>query len=150
MKILSNKKELDVIIIGAIGIDTNIYLTGKGIDFSIESNYTENVDYIGQAGGYASRGFAQLGYRTGLLDYIGDDHNGKYINFYINFIVVNHLLQAGIFSRINSLTINFLFVFLCMTILFLLNLISTPQFIISVNLNIVLVYLFIHISLTIL
>jgi sugar/nucleoside kinase (ribokinase family) len=79
VKILSNGKELDIIIIGAIGIDTNIYLTGKDIDFSIESNYTENVDYIGQAGGYTSRGFAQLGYRTGLIDYIGDDHNGKYI-----------------------------------------------------------------------
>lgn len=74
-----SKKELDIIIIGAIGIDTNIYFLGDNIDFSVESSYTENIDYVGQAGGYTSRGFAQLGYKTGLIDYIGLDHNGNFI-----------------------------------------------------------------------
>ncbi len=71
--------DLDVIVIGGIGIDTNIYLQSEEIDFSVEANFTENIDYVGQAGGYYSRGFAQLGYETGLIDYIGNDHLGQFI-----------------------------------------------------------------------
>ncbi|MFX1454107.1 MAG: carbohydrate kinase family protein [Promethearchaeota archaeon] len=54
-------------------------MQGNEVDFSVESNYTENIDYIGQAGGYASRGLAQLGYKVGLIDYIGEDYSGNYI-----------------------------------------------------------------------
>lgn len=69
----------DVVIIGNVGIDTNIYTDGDEIDFEVESCFTENIDYVGNAGGYSARGFAQLGYRTAFVGYIGDDHNGKYI-----------------------------------------------------------------------
>ena len=50
----------DVVVVGNVGIDTNVYLPGSDIDFSVEANFTENFDYVGQAGGYASQGFAQL------------------------------------------------------------------------------------------
>jgi sugar/nucleoside kinase (ribokinase family) len=69
----------DVVVVGNAGIDTNVYLHGHDIDFEVESNFTENVDYLGQAGGYASRGFAQLGKRTAFVGYVGDDHNGRFI-----------------------------------------------------------------------
>jgi sugar/nucleoside kinase (ribokinase family) len=70
---------LDVIVIGNAGIDTNVYLQGAEIDFSVEANFTENIDYVGQAGGYTSRGFAQLGWRTGFIGYLGADYHGEYI-----------------------------------------------------------------------
>ena len=71
--------EFDVVVVSATGIDTNIYFPGKDIDFSVEANFTENIDYVGQAAGYASRGFAQLGKKTAPMDYIGDDYNGRFI-----------------------------------------------------------------------
>lgn len=71
--------KFDFAVIGNVGIDTNIYLTGSEIDFSIEANFTENLDYVGQAGGYTSRGYAQLGYKAAFIGFIGDDFNGKYI-----------------------------------------------------------------------
>lgn len=71
--------DLDVVIVGNVGVDTNVYLHGAEVDFSVESNFTENIDCVGQAGGYVSRGFAQLGYRTGFIGYLGDDHNGRYV-----------------------------------------------------------------------
>jgi len=52
---------LDVVVVGNVGIDTNVYLAGNEINFEVEANFTENLDYVGQAGGYATRGFAQLG-----------------------------------------------------------------------------------------
>ena len=70
---------LDVVVVGAIGIDTNIYLPGQDIDFEVEANFTENIDYVGQAGGYSSRGFAQLGNKTGFIGYLGQDGNGEVI-----------------------------------------------------------------------
>jgi sugar/nucleoside kinase (ribokinase family) len=69
----------DVVVIGNAGIDTNIYMQGTEIDFSVEANFTENLDYVGQAGGYTSRGFAQLGWRTGFLGYLGADYHGEFI-----------------------------------------------------------------------
>jgi sugar/nucleoside kinase (ribokinase family) len=72
-------KKFDFTVIGNAGIDTNIYLFGNEIDFSVEANFTENIDYIGQAGGYTSRGFAQLGYATAFIGYVGNDYNGRYI-----------------------------------------------------------------------
>lgn len=71
--------DLDVIVIGAAGVDTNIYLAGADVDFSVESNFSQNLDNVGGAGGYSSRGFARLGKRTGFLGCIGDDHNGRFI-----------------------------------------------------------------------
>jgi sugar/nucleoside kinase (ribokinase family) len=70
---------LDVIVIGNAGIDTNIYLHGAEIDFNVEANFTENLDTIGQAGGYACRGYARLGKRTAFIGYVGQDFSGDFI-----------------------------------------------------------------------
>ncbi len=78
----------DVVVIGNVGIDTNIYNYGRDITFDLESNFTENIDYIGQAGGYSARGFARLGYKTAFIGYIGDDYHGEQI--------VNTFNQDGI------------------------------------------------------
>lgn len=72
-------KTLDVAVIGNVGIDTNVYLHGADIDFSVESTYTENLDCIGQAGGYAARGYARLGVQTAFVGYVGDGYHGRYI-----------------------------------------------------------------------
>lgn len=69
----------DAVVIGNAGIDTNVYLPGAEIDFNVEANFTENRDYVGQAGGYASRGYAQLGRSTAFIGYVGDDHSGRFI-----------------------------------------------------------------------
>lgn len=71
--------EYDVAVIGNSGIDTNIYLQGNEINFEIESNFTQNIDSIGQAGGYASRGYRKLSKRTAFIGYLGDDFSGHYI-----------------------------------------------------------------------
>lgn len=46
----------------------------------MEANFTENLDYVEQAGGYTSRGFAQLGQKTAFIGYVGDDYSGRYIH----------------------------------------------------------------------
>ena len=68
-----------VVVIGNIGIDTNVYLPGDSIDFSHEANFTENLDTVGQAGGYASRGYARLGVTTTFIGYVGEDWMGEQI-----------------------------------------------------------------------
>lgn len=70
---------VDVVVVGNAGIDTNIYLYGEEIDFSVEANFSQNLDYVGQAGGYTSRGYAQLGIPTAFIGYIGDDFSGDFI-----------------------------------------------------------------------
>lgn len=72
-------KRIDVVIVGNVGIDTNVYFYQSDVDFSREANFTENLDYVGQAGGYASRGYAQLGKRTAFIGYVGDDFSGRFI-----------------------------------------------------------------------
>lgn len=69
----------EVVVIGNIGIDTNVYLYAADIDWSREANFTENLDYIGQAGGYASRGYARLGRRTAFIGHVGEDALGQFI-----------------------------------------------------------------------
>lgn len=69
----------DVTVIGNAGIDTNIYFHGTEIDLNIESNFTENIDAIGQAGGYTCRGFARLGKSTAFIGFLGDDYHGTLI-----------------------------------------------------------------------
>jgi len=69
----------EVAVIGNIGIDTNVYLPGRDVDWTVEANFTENLDYVGQAGGYASRGYARLGHRTTFLGYVGEDFGGRQI-----------------------------------------------------------------------
>jgi sugar/nucleoside kinase (ribokinase family) len=72
-------KQLDAVVIGNVGIDTNVYFHSDEPDFTRESNFTEDLDYVGQAGGYASRGYAQLGKRTAFIGYVGDDFSGRFI-----------------------------------------------------------------------
>jgi sugar/nucleoside kinase (ribokinase family) len=72
-------KSFDIVVVGNVGIDTNVYFPNGEIDFTVESNFTEDVDYVGQAGGYTSRGFAQLGYKTAFIGYVGDDFQGRFI-----------------------------------------------------------------------
>lgn len=68
-----------VAVIGNIGIDSNAYLPGRDIDWAVEANFTENLDYVGQAGGYASRGYAQLGFATTFIGYVGNDACGQMV-----------------------------------------------------------------------
>ncbi len=72
-------QRFDVVVVGNVGIDTNVYLPGNDVDFSVEANFTENLDYVGQAGGYTSRGYAQLGKRTAFVGYVGDDYSGRFV-----------------------------------------------------------------------
>ena len=39
-------KDFDVVVIGAVGIDTNVYFFTNHIDFDVEANFTENIDYV--------------------------------------------------------------------------------------------------------
>jgi acarbose 7IV-phosphotransferase len=72
-------KKFDVVVVGNVGIDTNVYFQGGDINFEVEANFTENFDYVGQAGGYTARGFAQLGYKTAFIGYVGNDFSGQFI-----------------------------------------------------------------------
>ena len=69
----------DVVVVGNVGIDTNVYAPGGDISFDAESNFTQNLDYVGQAGGYASRGYAQLGKQTAFIGHVGDDYSGQFV-----------------------------------------------------------------------
>ena len=71
--------QLDAVVVGGAGVDTNVYLVGDDIDWSVETNFTRNVDCVGQAGGYSSRLFARLGKRTGYIGPVGDDHSGRLV-----------------------------------------------------------------------
>jgi acarbose 7IV-phosphotransferase len=73
------EKNFDVVVVGNVGIDTNVYFHSGEPDFNRESNFTENLDCVGQAGGYASRGYAQLGKRAAFIGYVGDDFSGRFI-----------------------------------------------------------------------
>jgi len=75
----NQQQKFDVTVIGNVGIDTNIYLPNNQVHLDRESNFTENLDYIGQAGGYTSRGYARLGKKTAFIGYVGDDYLGKFI-----------------------------------------------------------------------
>ncbi|HPG37831.1 MAG TPA: carbohydrate kinase family protein [bacterium] len=94
----------DVTVIGNVGIDTNIYY-GDGLDSRVESNFTENIDCIGQAGGYASRGFARLGLNTAFIGFIGNDANGRFIKDVFNDDGINteglYIDHAGTNRSIN-------------------------------------------------
>jgi sugar/nucleoside kinase (ribokinase family) len=70
---------IEVVVIGNVGIDTNVYLYNEDVDFSVEANFSQNLDYIGQAGGYASRGYAALGRSTAIIGHLGADFEGEFI-----------------------------------------------------------------------
>ena len=33
----------DVVVLGCAGVDTNVFLPGRGVDWSVEANFTENL-----------------------------------------------------------------------------------------------------------
>jgi len=68
----------DAVVIGNVGVDTNVYPLGE-FDWNREGHFTENLDCVGQAGGYASRGYARLGKRVALIGHVGHDANGRWI-----------------------------------------------------------------------
>ncbi len=74
-----NDQLLDAIVVGNVGIDTSIFYVNDFTDSSLETNFTSNLDNVGQSGGYSARGFAQLGYRTGFIGSIGEDYLGENI-----------------------------------------------------------------------
>ena len=76
---MSTHKHPDVVVVGNAGVDTNVYLAGHDIGWQLEANFTTNIDYVGQAGGYASRGFAGLGWRTAFAGHLGDDMAGQFV-----------------------------------------------------------------------
>lgn len=69
----------DVVVVGNIGMDTNIYLYTDNVDFSVEANFSQNLDYVGQAGGYASRGYMAWERKTAFIGHVGDDFQGSHI-----------------------------------------------------------------------
>ena len=68
----------EVVVVGNAGVDTNVYLDGP-LDLGHETDYTENRDGVGQAGGYSARSFARLNYSTAFLGYVGDDPLGRFL-----------------------------------------------------------------------
>jgi sugar/nucleoside kinase (ribokinase family) len=72
-------RDLDVAVVGNVGVDTNVYPYGDAIDWSVEANFTRNLDCVGQAGGYSSRGYARLGRRTAFVGYVGNDFCGRLV-----------------------------------------------------------------------
>ena len=70
----------EVVVIGNVGVDTNVYLPTDRFTGALESTFTEDLDTIGQAGGYSSLALAALGSRTGFIGYVGDDPLGRWID----------------------------------------------------------------------
>jgi sugar/nucleoside kinase (ribokinase family) len=71
-------RAFDVVVVGNVGVDTSVFLQRDG-GHGTESTFTENVDSVGQAGGYTSRGFAALGLRTAFIGHVGEDHSGRWV-----------------------------------------------------------------------
>lgn len=69
----------EAVVVGAVGVDTNVYIPVPKLDFEVEAMFCSNRDCVGQAGGYSSRLFASLGKRTAFIGYVGDDHNGRFV-----------------------------------------------------------------------
>jgi sugar/nucleoside kinase (ribokinase family) len=69
----------EIVVISNIGIDTNVFLYGADVDFSVEANFSDNRDTVGQAGGYSSRGYAALDRRVAFIGHVGDDPNGHFV-----------------------------------------------------------------------
>jgi sugar/nucleoside kinase (ribokinase family) len=69
----------EVVVLGCAGVDTNVFLPGQEVDWKVEANFTENLDTPGQAGVYASRGYAALGRRVAFVGNLGDDACGALV-----------------------------------------------------------------------
>jgi len=69
----------EVVVLGCAGVDTNVFLPGREVDWSVEANFTENLDTPGQAGVYASRGYAALGRQVAFIGNLGNDACGALV-----------------------------------------------------------------------
>jgi sugar/nucleoside kinase (ribokinase family) len=69
-------KSNEAVVLGCAGIDTNIYLYGGEVDFTVEANFAHVADGLGQAGCYSARAFRALGWRTALIAALGEDGPG--------------------------------------------------------------------------
>lgn len=79
---MPNTAGSEVVVVGNVGIDTNVFLPSSPdlIDgLREEGHFSSNVDYLGHAGGFSSRGYAQLGYRTSFLGHVGADPMGDWV-----------------------------------------------------------------------
>lgn len=63
----------DVVVVGAAGVDTLVYLPAGEPDFTRDSTMVQTVDTVGQAGAFSARGFARLGWRTAFVGAFGAD-----------------------------------------------------------------------------
>lgn len=72
-------KRFDVVVVGNVGVDTNVYPCDLDAATVCETRFSENIDCVGQAGGYASRGFAALGKKTAFIGYVGEDVFGQLV-----------------------------------------------------------------------
>jgi acarbose 7IV-phosphotransferase len=73
------ERDLEVVVVGNVGVDTNVYLHGDDIDWRVEANFTRNQDCVGQAGGFSSRGWARLGRQTAFVGHVGEDFCGRWV-----------------------------------------------------------------------
>lgn len=67
----------DVVVVGAAGVDTLVYVPDEVPDMSRDSTMASVADRVGQAGAFTARGFARLGWRTGFVGVLGDDWAGE-------------------------------------------------------------------------
>jgi sugar/nucleoside kinase (ribokinase family) len=92
------------VVVGNIGVDTNVYLPTDRFTGALESTFTEDLDTIGQAGGYSSLALAGLGSPTGFIGYVGDDPLGRWIDEELAAAGVDRLLftdPAGTSRSVN-------------------------------------------------
>ncbi len=67
------KKIFDAVVIGSIGVDTNIYVEADTVDFSKETDFTKNIDFVGQTGAYVSQSYTNLGKKIAYIGFVGND-----------------------------------------------------------------------------
>jgi len=66
-------------VIGAFGVDTNVYLNHPLADMKVETQFVENLDNVGLSGGYCAQLFAALGKRVRCIGFCGDDFCGDFL-----------------------------------------------------------------------
>jgi sugar/nucleoside kinase (ribokinase family) len=66
-------------VIGAFGIDTNVYINQDVIPSEFESQFVENLDNVGLSGGYCAQLFAALGRSVRCIGFCGNDFLGDFM-----------------------------------------------------------------------
>lgn len=82
MAVVRTPARTDVVVVGNVGIDTNVYLAPGAVLAQVvqaEGQFATDLDYVGQAGGFTSRGFARLGRRTAFIGHVGADPLGHWV-----------------------------------------------------------------------